>query len=362
MEAITERCCGLDVHQATVVACLLTGRANERPRKEVRTFRTVTQDLLALREWLETAGCTHVAMESTGVYWRPVYAILEDHVAVIVGNARHIKNVPGRKTDVKDSEWIADLARHGLIAKSFVPPKPIRVLRELVRYRRKLVESCSTERTRLLKLLETCNIKLASFASNVFGVSGMAMLRALAAHPATPSQMAALARGKLRDKIPALVLALDGQLDEAHRFLLQLQLDRLDQVGEHLAALDRRIDQQLEPLRGAHTRLKTVPGIDRIVAFRIIAEIGVDLSVFQSADDLSSWAGVCPGNYESAGKRDTGTRRRGNAHLTTALVEAAQAAIRTKDSYLREKFHRLRVRRGYKRALMAIAHKLLIAV
>lgn len=361
MDAIRECCCGLDVHQATVVACLLTGRAHEKPRKEVRTFRTVTEDLLALREWLQQAGCTHVAMESTGVYWKPVYAILEDTVEVIVGNARHIRNVPGRKTDVKDSEWIADLARHGLIAKSFVPPKPIRVLRDLVRYRRKLVESSTTERNRLLKLLETCNIKLASFASNVFGVSGMAMLRALAANATTPTEMAQLARGRLRDKIPDLALALDGHLDEPHRFLLQLQLDRLDQVREHLAALDRRIDEQLAPLREAHERLKTVPGIDRIVAVRIIAEIGVDMSVFASAAALSSWAGVCPGNRESAGKRHTGTTRLGNVHLTTALVEAAQAAIRKKNSYLREKFHRLRVRRGYKRALLAIAHKLLVA-
>jgi transposase len=360
MEAITERCCGLDVHQARVVACLLTGRADERPRKQVRTFRTVTQELLELRAWLQQEGCTHVAMESTGVYWQPVYAILEGTAELVVGNARHIKNVPGRKTDVKDSEWIADLLRHGLIAKSFVPPQPIRVLRDLVRYRRKLVESCSTERNRLLKLLETCNIKLASFASNVFGVSGMAMLRALAANSSTPTQMAQLARGKLRDKIPAL--ALDGQLDEAHRFLLQMQLDRLDQVGEHLAALDRRIDQHLVSLHDAHDRLKTAPGIDRIVAFRIIAEIGVDMSVFQSTAALSSWAGVCPGNHESAGKRHKGTKRPGNVHLTTALVEAAQAAIRKKNSYLREKFHRLRVRRGYKRALMAIAHKLLVAV
>ncbi len=257
--------------------------------------------------------------------------------------------MPGRKTDVKDSEWIADLVRHGLIAKSFVPPKPIRALRALVRYRRKLVESCSTERNRLRKLLETGNIKLASVASNVFGVSGMAMLRALAANTATPTAMAELARGTLRTKIPALVLALDGRLDEEHRFLLPMQLDRLGQVGEHLAALDRCIDQQLAPLRDAHTRLKTVPGIDRIIAFRILAEIGTDMAAFASADDLASWAGICPGNHETAGKRHRGTTRSGNVHLTTALVEAAQAAIRTKGSYLREKFHRLRVRRGYNR-------------
>jgi transposase len=362
MEAIVERCCGLDVHQAMVVACLLSGRADQKPRKIVRTFRTVTQELLELRAWLVTEGCTHVAMESTGVYWKPVYALLEGAFELVVGNARHIKNVPGRKTDVKDSEWIADLLRHGLIAKSFVPPKPIRILRDLVRYRCKLVQSRSTERNRLLKLLETCNIKLSSFASNVFGVSGMAMLHALVKNSSTPTQMAQLARGRLRDKIPDLELALEGRLDEEHRFLLELQLERLSQVDEHVAALDRRIDQQIEPMRAAETRLRTVPGVDRVNAFRIIAEIGVDMSVFASEAQLSSWAAVCPGNHESAGKRHKGTKRPGNVHLTTALVEAAQAALKKKNSYFRDKFHRLKARRGYKRALMAIAHKILTAI
>ena len=218
MQAIIERCCGLDVHQGTVVACLLVGAPGAQPTKEVRTFRTVTRDLEALRDWLRAAGVTHVGMESTGVYWRPVYTVLEGHFELIVGNARHIRNVPGRKTDVKDSEWIADLVRHGLIAKSFVPPRPLRELRELLRYRRKLVESQAAERNRLLKLLETANIKLASVASDVFGVSGRAMLRALIEGEASAEAMADLAKGRLRRKRADLILALDGRIDEHHRF------------------------------------------------------------------------------------------------------------------------------------------------
>jgi len=362
MEAIIERCCGLDVHQATVVACLLVGRADQKPRKQIRTFRTVTKELLELQSWLLEEGCTHVAMESTGVYWKPIYALLENSFDLTVGNAAHIRNVPGRKTDVKDSEWIADLLRHGLIAKSFVPPKPIRILRDLTRYRVKLVESRSTERNRLLKLLETCNIKLSTFVSNVFGVSGMAMLRALVANSSTPEQMAVLAKGRLKSKIPDLELALEGRLDDDHRFLLEMHLDRLDRVEEDLDSLERRIEQHLEPMRDAQTLLRTVPGIERTNAARIIAEIGVDMSAFPSANHLASWAGVCPGNHESAGRRQRGTKRLGNVHLTTTLVEAAQAAIRKKNSYFRDKFHRIKARRGYKRALMAIAHKILVAI
>ncbi len=230
MDAIVECCCGLDVHQATVVACVLVGRADQKPKKEVRTFGTFTRDLLALRDWLREAGCTHVGMESTGVYWRPVYAVLEGDFELIVGNAHHIKNVPGRKTDVKDSEWIADLLRHGLVAKSFVPPKPIRELRDLMRYRRKLVEARSAERNRLLKLLETANIKVSSVATDVFGKSGRLMLAALAKGETTAEAMAELAQGLLRKKLPALREALDGRVDEHHRFLLRLQLDRIDAV------------------------------------------------------------------------------------------------------------------------------------
>src|SRR5271166_1929159 len=332
MRVIIERCCGLDVHQETVVACLLIGAHGDRPTKEVRTFRTVTRDLEVLRDWLAAAGVTHVGMESTGVYWRPVYAVLEGHFDLIVGNARHIRNVPGRKTDVKDSEWIADLVRHGLIAKSFVPPRPLREMRELLRYRRKLTESQAAERNRLLKLLETANIKLASVMSDVFGVSGRAMLRALIEGWVSVEAMADLARGQLRRKRSDLILALEGRMEEHHRFLLATQLRRLEAIEQDIATLEV-----------------------------LIAEIGVDMSVFLSVHHLSAWAGVCPGSHESAGRQKSGRARKGNVHLRTILVGAAISAARTKGSYLKDKFHRLKARRGTMRAALAIAHKILVS-
>lgn len=361
VETIVERACGLDVHQASIVACLLTGAAGQRVTREVRTFRTVTRELLELQAWLKEAGCTHVAMESSGVYWKAVYALLEGEFEVIVGNAQHMKNVPGRKTDVKDAEWIADLVRHGLIRKSFVPPAPIRVLRDVVRYRRKVVQARATERNRLLKVLEGANIKLSTFLSNVFGVSGMAMLRSLVEGDSSPQEMAGLAKGRLRKKVADVELALEGRLEDHHKFLLKMQLERLEQADSQVEQLDARIDEMLAPYREDVALLTKIHGISRVVAAEVVAEMGTDMTAFQSAQHLASWAGVCPGNHESAGKRRRGTKRRGNIHLTTALVEAAQAAIKKKNSYLRDKFHRLKSRRGYKRALIAIAHKLLIA-
>jgi transposase len=361
MDVIVERGCGLDVHQATVVACLLTGPPGSRPHKEIRSFRTLTAGLRELREWLKAAGCTHVAMESTGVYWQPVYAVLEGHVDLVVGNAHHIKAVPGRKTDVKDSEWIAGLLRHGLIRPSFVPPKPLRELRDLLRYRRKLIEASAAERNRLLKLLETANIKLSSVASDVFGVSGMAMLRALIEGTATPAEMAGLARGVLRRKEADLVLALDGCLADHHRYLLGLQLRRIEAAENDVAALDARIGERLEPYQAVLRRLMTIPGVDWSTAAVILAELGDDMRVFRSAAHAAAWAGLCPGNNESAGKHRRIGARQGNVHLKTALVIAAVAASRKAGSYLRDKYHRLRARRGPLRAAVAVAHKILIA-
>lgn len=361
MDAIIERGCGLDVHQATVVACVLIGKAEEKPKKEVRTFRTVTNELLELRDWLKERGVTHVAMESTGVYWKPVYALLEDDFELLVGNAQHIKNVPGRKTDVKDSVWLADLLRHGLIAKSFVPPKPIRELRELLRYRRKLVESRSSERNRLQNVLELANIKLASFVSDVFGVSGMAMLQALIDGTFTPEQMAELAKGRMRSKLPDLEQALTGRMQDHHRFLLKMQLDRLTQVEGHLTELEKRIETQLLPYQEQRRLLRTIPGVDATLSAILIAEMGVDMTVFKSAGHLASWAGVCPGSDESAGKRRNPKTNPGNIHLKTALVEAAHAASHKKDTYLKDKFFRLRAKRGSKRAAVAIGHKILVS-
>ena len=361
MEAIVERCCGLDVHQSVVVACLVVGPADSRPKREVRTFGATTRELEELRGWLRSQGCTHVGMESTGVYWMPVFAVLEGGFELIVGNAAHIKNVPGRKTDVKDAEWIADLVRHGLIRRSFVPPKWQRALRELVRYRRKLIESESAERNRLIRLLETCNIKLSSVASDVFGVSGRAMLRALIDGVATPSQMAGLARGRLRQKTEQLAAALHGRLEEQHRFLLQLQLGRVERMEADVRILDERIEAALAPHQECVRLLCQIPGVDRVAASSIIAELGVDMDVFPSARHAAAWAGVCPGNNESAGKRRGQAKRHGNVHLTTTLVQAAMSASKKKNSYLKERFWRLKARRGPKRAALAVAHSILIA-
>jgi len=275
METLVERGCGLDVHQATVVACLLIVLKNGKVYKQIRTFGTTTRELLALREWLLSQDCTHVAMESTGVYWKPVYAILEGEgiFKIVVANAQHVKKVPGRKTDVKDAEWMAELLCHGLLRSSFVPPKPIRELRDLMRYRRKLVESQVAERNRLLKLLESANIKLASVAADVFGFSGQLMLRALIEGKASPQEMAELAKGRMRAKIPELEPALEGKLEEHHRFLLRLQLDRLEAAEKDLAFLERRIQEKLKPYEAQLTLLQEIPGVDWTLAAVIIAEL-----------------------------------------------------------------------------------------
>jgi transposase len=362
MQTLVECGCGLDVHQATVVACLLMVRKDGRVQKQMRTFGTTTRELVCLREWLLSEGCTHLAMESTGVYWKPVYAILEGALAIVVANSQHVKKVPGRKTDVKDAEWLADLLCHGLLRPSFVPPKPIRELRDLTRYRRKLVESQAAERNRLLKLLETANIKLSSVATDVFGVSGRLMLRALIEGKATPQEMAELAKRKLRNKIPQLELALEGRVEEHHRFLLKLQLERLESAEKDLETLEQRIQEKLKPYAAQLALLQEIPGVDWTLAAVIIAELGVDMSVFANVSQLTSWAGVCPGNNESAGKRKSSRIPKGNVYLKTALVEAANCAAKAKGTYLRDKFYRLKARRGYKRAAVAIAHKILVAI
>ena len=361
MERMIERCAGLDVHQATVVACILINERGKRPRKELRTFGTMTQELEALRDWLAVARVTHVGMESTGVYWRPVHAVLEEHFEVIVGNARHIRNVPGRKTDVKDAEWIADLVCCGLIRPSFVPPKPFRELRELLRYRRKLTEAQAAERNRLQKQLEIANIKLGSVATDVFGVSGRAIVRALIDNTTSPTEMADLARGRLRSKRDELTHALKGRLDDTHRFLLSMQLRRVEDIEQLIEILDQRIAEKLELYQAEMALLMQIPGVDWVVAAVLVAELGVDMSVFISVHHLAAWAGLCPGSHESAGKRRNTTARKGNVHLRTMLVGAARPAARTKASYFKDKYYRLKARRGAKRAGVAIAHKILVA-
>lgn len=361
MDAIVECCAGLDVHQATVVACVNSGPSNKRSRKEVRTFGTTRAALEEMQDWLTACGCTLVAMESTGIYWHPVYAALEGHFELIVGNAQHIKNVPGRKTDVKDCEWISDLARHGLIARSFVPPRPIRDLRDLTRYRRKLSQAQASERNRLIKLLESANIKLSGLISDVFGVSGQAMLLALIEGEETPAEMAQHARKRMRRKLDALAQALNGRIDEHHRFLLRMQFERIKAAEADLERIDARLREKLVPYADPLRRLMTIPGVNWITAATIIAEIGVDMNAFLTAAHLASWTGICPGNHQSAGKQKTGKVRKGNVHLKTALVTAAVAVAKTRGSYLGEKHRRLRARRGEMRAHVAIAHKILVA-
>ena len=336
MEVMVERAAGLDVHQASIVACVLIGRPGHKPRKEIRHFGTMTADLEALRDWLRELGVTHVGMESTGVYWKPVHTILEGFFTLIVANAHHIKAVPGRKTDVKDAEWIADLVRHGLVRPSFVPPPEIRELRDLLRHRRTLAETLASERNRTLKLLETANIKLSSVATDVFGVSGTAMLKALVEGDMAPEAMAELAKGRLRTKLEHLVKALQGRLTEHHGFLLRLHLRRLDEIERDLAELEARIADRMKPFRRQVNLLKRVPGIDEIIAAEIIAEIGIDMTVFGNARRLAAWAGVCPGNHESAGRSRKTSTRKGNLYLKTTLFRAAVCAAKTKGTYYKE--------------------------
>ena len=361
METMIARCCGLDVHQGSVVACVVITEARRKLRREIRTFSTMTKDLKALRDWLTAEGVTHVAMESTGVYWRPVHNLLHGSFVLVVANAHHIRNVPGRKTDVKDAEWIADLLRHGLINASYVPTPEIAELRDLTRYRRKLVGGASAERNRTLKLLETANVKLASVAADVFGVSGLSMLRALASGQSNAAEIAKLARGRMRRKLEPLALALDGRMTDHHRFLLSVQLHRLEAIDHDIELLDRRIAEKVAPYERQIALLIQIPGVDRLSAIAIVAEVGIDMSHWATAQKLAAWAGLCPGNYESAGRSKGAGLRRGNVHLKAALYVAASAAAKQRGSYLKDKYYRLRSRRGARRAGIAIAHKILVS-
>jgi transposase len=359
---VYDRCCGLDVHQQTVVACLITPGPDGQPAKEVRTFGTMTADLLELADWLRAAACSQVAMESTGVYWKPIWNLLEDEFSLLLVNARHIKAVPGRKTDVKDCEWLADLLRHGLLRASFVPDRPQRELRELTRYRTALVRERTAESNRLHKTLEGANLKLSSVASKLLSLSGRQMLDALLAGTTDPAVLANLARGRLRAKLPQLERALAGSPGLHQHFLLARQLAHIDFLDETLEQVNAQIAERLRPLEPTLERLDAIPGVGRVTAEVLLAEIGPDMSRFPSAEHLASWAGMCPGNYESAGKRQKGKTRKGSKWLRTALVEAGQAAARKKDSYLAAQYHRLVARLGKKKAAVAVGHSILRSV
>jgi transposase len=360
MDVIHSRCCGIDVHKATVAACLLCSDAGGAPRKEVRTFGTMTADLLGLVDWLVAVGCTPVAMESTGVYWKPVYNLLEGVLEVLVVNARHMKNVPGRKTDVRDGEWIAELLRHGLLRPRFIPDRPQRELRELTRSRTTLVRERAAEVNRLQQVLEGANIKLAAVAKDITGVSGHDILIALVEGNAPVSELAQLARGRLREKIPQLEQALAGQFQAHHRFMVAQQLIHIDFLEGLIERVSIEIAERVCPFEAAVALLDTIPGIGRRIAEIFVAEVGVEMSRFPTAAHLAAWAGLAPGNNESAGRRRPATTRKGSPWLRAALVEAAQSAGRTKSTYLGAQFRRLLPRKGKKRAAVAVAHSILI--
>ena len=361
MQVLHPRCCGLDVHKDSVVAAVLI----DDRAAEVRSFATTTAQLLELGDWLGSRSVTHVAMESTGVYWKPIWNVLEEHFQLLLVNAQHIKKVPGRKTDVQDCQWIAQLLRHGLLKASFVPDRGQRQLRELTRQRAQLVADRARVASRIQKVMEDANLKLGSVVSDVLGKSGREMLRALIEQPqVTPDTVAQLARGAARRKIPQLQQALNHSLGEHHRFLLAQLLEQVEHLESQITRFEQRIGEVMnsDPFEQAVAKLDPIPGINRRSAQAILAEIGCDMSRFATAAHLASWAGLCPGNHQSAGKRRSGRCRDGNRWLRQMLTQCAWAAARTKASYFHQQYHRLKARRGHKRAVMAIAHAQLVTI
>jgi transposase len=361
MQVVHERCAGMDVHKRTVVVTVLLTH-EERVEKQTRTFGTMTDDLLALSAWLESLGVRQIAMESTGVYWWPVSNLLEEDGVIVLVNPRHIKAVPGRKTDVKDSEWLADLLRHGLLTASFIPPQPIRVLRELTRYRKSLVQARAQETNRLHKVLEAANIKLTAVATDVLGRSAREMLEALLSGEQDITAIAERARTRMRPKIPQLKRALHGHLQPQHRFVLRAILAHVDFLDASIAQAQAEIAARLQPYEEAVRLLQTIPGIQETAAATIIAEIGVDMSRFPSAKHLASWAGLCPGNKQSGGKRMSDAITKGSPWLRAVLGEVVWTIAHTHDNYLVAQYRRLSKRRGVHKAVVAVAHSVLVVI
>lgn len=360
MDAVLERCAGLDVHQETVVACVLFGPLDRKPQQMIRTFGTTTKELLELSDWLTENQCSHVAMESTGVYWKAVWNILEGQFSLVLGNAKKIKNVPGRKTDVKDAAWIASLLRCGLIEPSFVPPVDIRDLRDLTRYRRKLQGQITSEKNRIHKILQDANVKLTTYVSDLFGKSGLALLEAIVnGEVLDADSVKTMVFTQLKNKVPQLIEALNGRLRAHHRFMIGRHLEHMHQVEDHIEALQKEIDRLLKPYREEIDLLKTIPGIQEDAAASILAEIGTDMSVFPSENHLASWAAVCPGNNESAGKKRGSKTNKGNKGLKAVLCQVAWAASKTKNTRIAAFYNRVVKRRGPKKAAMATAHLIL---
>lgn len=358
MDVVIERCAGLDVHKDSVVA---TVRIAKEQLVESHSFGTTTAELLALRDWLAAHNVTVVGMESTGVYWKPVYYILEDDFECWLLNARHLRNVPGRKTDVADSAWIAQLVEHGLVRPSFVPPKEIRELRNLTRYRKAQIEERVRESQRLDKVLQDAGIKLSSVASDVLGVSSRAMLKAMIEGTRDPKVLSELAKGTLRKKIPALQQALTGRFGSHHALLVGTILTKIEILEEIIQRLSDQIEEVIAPFALAVEMLRTIPGVNRRVAEALVSEIGVDMDRFETSSRLASWAGVCPGQHESAGRSRSGKTRKGSKWLHAHLNEAAKAAASTKDTYLSAQYKRLRARRGHAKATVAVGHSILVA-
>ena len=359
MEVVITRCAGLDVHKATVVATVRVPTDDGGRCIVTETFGTMTPDLMALREWLQAFGVTHVALESTGVYWKPVYYVLEDAFTLLLINMVELKRVPGRKTDVKDSEWLAQLLECGLLRSSFVPPPPIRELRDITRYRVQQTRDRSREVNRLQKVLEDAGVKLTSVLTDIMGVSGRAMVDALVSGTTDPEVLADLARGQLRKKLPALQRALVGRFKPMHAFLLEQILAKIDYLDEALERLTAEIDRRVAPFAPMLTALDTIPGIDRIGAISIVAETGGAMDRFPTPAHLCSWAGMCPGHDESAGKRRSGKTRKANRYLRTTLIQAGVGASHKKASALRALYARVKSRRGHKKAVVATGHQIL---
>jgi len=353
------RCAGLDVHQATVVATVRIPDGQGGRRSVTETFGTMTPDLLALRDWLQAYGVTKVAIESTGVYWKPVYYVLEDGFALVLVDMHALKRVPGRKTDVIDSEWLAQLLECGLLKASFVPPPAIRELRDLTRYRVQQVRDRSQEVNRLCKVLEDAGLKLSTVASDIMGASGRAMLTALVHGTTDPTVLAELARGRLRKKLPELRRALQGRFRPHHAFLIEQIFAKIDFLDETLDRLTAELDRRLVPFEPMLKALDTIPGVDRIGAISIVAETGGDMSRFPTAGHLCSWAAMCPGNNESAGKRRSGKTRKGNRYLRETLIQAALGASHKNGSALQARYHRVKRHRGHKKAVVAVGHQIL---
>lgn len=363
MQPILKSCCGLDVHKSMVMACIAHGPLDKPPQFEIREFSTMTSDLRKLGEWMKEYGVAAVAMESTGIYWKPIFNILEDDFDVVLANAQHIKNVPGRKTDVKDCQWIAHLFRHGLISGSFIPPREIRELRDLTRTRRKLMEVMTSEKNRFQKVLEDANIKIGSVVSKVFGVSSLNMISALLHKDSlSEDEIEQMAKGKLKKKVDKLAKALEGNITDHHRFLLKRSLAHVEFLASQINEIDEEIQRRLEPYGREFESIQSITGIKEISAASIIAEIGVDMSRFPDEAHLSSWAGMSPGNNESAGKKKSGRTTRGNNYLRATLTEAGWAASRTKNTAFSAIYHNIAKRRGSKRALVAVGHRMLIEV